>query len=108
MNEAFWVSICGLVAFGPGLVAWFIRSKLRKRRKALFAAQMAAHYQKMRPALPATEPKPDSNLPGQQITVAELVARIEAERMPTSLDPMRTKKSRNPPCYSGRTSTAGR
>jgi hypothetical protein len=77
MDGVFWVSVGTLVALGPGLVGWLIRTELRERQKERFEVEMAAHYQKIRPALPASEPEPAQQ--GQQITVAELMARLRRE-----------------------------
>jgi hypothetical protein len=69
---------------------WLMSTVLGRRRKARFAAEMAAYCRKVRPALPGREPEPEpeDNPPNQQnkqITVAELVARIEGEGLPTRL-----------------------
>jgi hypothetical protein len=82
MDIASWVSVSGLVVLGFSPVVWLIRSELQERRKARFAAEMAAYHRKIRPALPATEPKLEDDSPRQpnkQITLAELVERIERE-----------------------------
>jgi hypothetical protein len=82
METAFWLSVSVLVALALSPVIWVVRSTLRERRKAQFAAEMAAYCRKVRAELPATEAKLEddqTSQPNKQITVAELVARIEAE-----------------------------
>jgi hypothetical protein len=85
METAFWLSVSVLVALGLSPVVWVVRSALRERRKARFAAEMAAYSRKMRTVVPDGEPTPDDQMPSKQITVAELVARIEAEGLAVRL-----------------------
>jgi hypothetical protein len=60
---------------------------MRERRKARYFAQLSAQYRKEPKALPEAEPLPVDDEDGarQMVTVAELVARIEGEGLPTRL-----------------------
>ena len=71
MDAAYWIPVCAFILLVLGWSFWFVRYRLAERRKAQFAAKMAAYSQKIRPS------EPD---PNREISVAELVARIEAER----------------------------
>ena len=89
MSWVFGAAVIVLVGLGLALVVGLVRSELRQRRKARYFAQLAAQYRKARPALPAStaqEPESEPNeAPRPVVTVAELVARVEAEGLPVRL-----------------------
>jgi hypothetical protein len=85
MDIAFWVSVSVLAALALSPVVWLVRSALRQRRKAKFAAEMMACCRKIRAGLPDGEPTPEDDPPDKQVTVAELVARIEGEGLAVRL-----------------------
>lgn len=89
-----WVSVAAVVVLGGlglALVGWLVRSELQERRKARYLAQLSAQYRTARPALLASaaqEPDPaprPAESARQVVTVAELVARMEAEGLPVRL-----------------------
>ena len=88
MRAAHWASlasltvIAGLAAVG---IVWLIRQQVRQRRRARHLARLAAHYRKQPPALPAGQPTP-VDPPDQEITVAQLIARTQAEGLPVRLN----------------------
>jgi hypothetical protein len=88
VEAAHWVSLASLTVIA-GLAAvsivWLVRHQVRKRRRARHLARLAAHYRKQPPALPAGQPKP-IDPPGQEITVAQLIARTQAEGLPIRLN----------------------
>jgi hypothetical protein len=76
MDTVYWIPACVFVFLVLGWAFWlFYYSLLPKRRKAAFDAQMAAYSVSLQPE---PELKPGMQ-PRQEITVAELIARIEAE-----------------------------
>jgi hypothetical protein len=74
--------IAGLAAVG---IVGLIRHQVRQRRRARHLARLAAHYRKQPPALPAGQPTPIDS-PDQEITVAQLIARTQAEGLPIRLN----------------------
>lgn len=87
-----WVFVAAAVVLGGlglALVIWLVRSHLRERRKARYLAQLSAQYRRARPALRASEaqePDPEPQTPRPMVTVAELVARVEAEGLAVRLN----------------------
>jgi hypothetical protein len=78
MDTAYWIPVCAFILLVLGWAFWLIYYKLPKRRKTLFDEQMAAYSQSLGP-----EPKPELEpglQPQREISVAELAARLEAER----------------------------
>jgi len=87
MQTPLWVSLSALSVIG-GLGVWLlarlIHHELRERRRARHLARLAKQYRRERPVVPAAEyPPPGTS--EQRITVAQLVARTEAEGLPTRL-----------------------
>jgi hypothetical protein len=78
MDTAYWIPACAFILLVLGWAFWLFYYKLLpKRRKALFDAQMAAYSQSLRPAEPELKP---GMQPQREISVAELIMRLEAER----------------------------
>lgn len=72
---------------GAGLVVWWIRTRLRERRKARYFAQLTAQYRKEPKALPVAETPPTQEHElRRMVTVEELVARLEGEGLATRLN----------------------
>ena len=67
-----------IAGLSVALVVWQVRSRLRKRRRARFLAELSTKYRQHRAALAASKP-PIPGPPACKVMVYELVARIEAE-----------------------------
>ena len=88
-----WLSITSL-SVGMGLLVWFIawlvRSDLRERRRQEAMQRFRDKYQQEPPALPAGREQPPreqngDTAPKRRLTVDELVAKLQAEGLPTQL-----------------------
>jgi hypothetical protein len=88
VGAAHWASVSSLTVIA-GLAAisivWLVRHQVRQRRRARHLARLAAHYRKQPPALPAGQPAPIDS-PDREITVAQLIARTQAEGLPIRLN----------------------
>lgn len=87
----FGAAVVVLVGVGLALVVWLVRSELRERRKAQCLARLSEQYRNTRPASVAMESEDrgpaarPEGVPHRTVTVADLVARVEAEGLAVRL-----------------------